>query len=504
MGVDAQHPDYADNQERWTMMRACEEGEERVKQDGETWLPKPSGFTVQADNGAEFYKGYKLRATFPDILHPTLNGMLGVIHRVEAKITGLEEGKPLAYMWERATRYDALPLEAFHRRITAEILLMGRYAILTDAPSEETASAANKGLPYLCGYSAEQLINWSQFDRDLFVLDESRKVHVEGDEFSWIDEKRFRVLRVTDGVYTNQQYDKDSAGGELITPQARGNKPLEEIPLVVVGPRELSVQNIERPPLHGVARASISIYRLDADYRWQLFNSGQETAVIIGGDPEHMPAVMGSGVIIGVPLQGDVKYACASGVGIEAHRQAISDERQNAVAAGVKLFETAKAESGDALRLRASANTATLTTIAQASAAALERALRYAAMFVGQDPNEIVVKPNLAFVDTKMATKDASDLVAVWQSGAFSHLTLYENLQRGEIASSERTYEEEKALIDQEIADQPAAGGNGLLGGGGSAGGGGGNLNNSGGNLNNSGDPSRFVEDGTGLQIEPA
>lgn len=457
MAVDSKHPDYEENAERWTMMRACEAGEERIKSEAETWLKKPSAFSFSHDGGTEFYEAYKGRAMFPDILQPTLEGMIGVIHRVEAKITGLEEKKPLAHMWERATRYDKLTLEAFHKRITAELLLMGRYSILVDVPSEETATPETKGLPYLCGYTTEQLINWSQFEQDLFVLDESRKVRGD-DEFTWEDQKRYRVLRLKNGVYTMQEYGENGPEGAEITPTARGAKNLEGIPFVVVGPREITTQTIERPPLYGVARSSIAIYRLDADYRWQLYNTGQETAAVIG-ETENIPKVMGSGVIIGLPAGSDIKYVGPSGKGIEAHRTAISDERQNAVAAGVRLFDQSKAESGEALRLRAAAQTASLTTIAIASAAALEAALRHAARFVGQDPAEIVVKPNLSFVDTKMTPKEAVDLVSAWQQGAFSYETLYENLQRGEIASSERTAKEEKALVDKEIADQPKAAG---------------------------------------------
>jgi hypothetical protein len=41
-------------------------------------------------------------------------------------------------------------------------------------------------------------------------------------------------------------------------------------------------------------------------------------------------------------------------------------------------------------------------------------------------------------------------MVSAYQGGAISYETLYENLQRGEVAGSERTAEEEKALIANE------------------------------------------------------
>jgi hypothetical protein len=42
---------------------------------------------------------------------------------------------------------------------------------------------------------------------------------------------------------------------------------------------------------------------------------------------------------------------------------------------------------------------------------------------------------------------EVAALVGAWERGAFGYQTLYENLQRGRIASPERTAEEEEALI---------------------------------------------------------
>lgn len=507
--VEAFHPIYEYFDPIWKMMRSCEAGEEAIKEETTSWLAMPTGFTKQSDGGSGMYASYLSRAQFPDILQPTLSGMVGVIHRVEATIEGLEDNKPLAYMWEKCTKDDKLPLETFHRRITTEILLMGRYGVFVDVPSgNDPEMVWEKGQPYFVGYSAEQIINWSEFEQDLFVLDETRKIrNIEGgDEFAWVEEKRFRVLRMADGKYQVQVYGGEQLqAGELISPQLRGGKALEEIPFVIAGPRELTVRYIDQPPLKGVARASIGIYRFDADYRHQLFNSGQETLFVIG-ETENIPNIVGSGVVIGIPVGGDAKYVGPSGVGMEAHRQAMLDARAEAVAAGVRLFDTqAKTESGEALRLRGAAQTATLTTIAKASAACLERALRYAAQFVGQKPEEIVVKPNLEFVDTRMLPTEAVKLVELWQSGAISKQTMYENLQRGEIATDERTFEDEQELIEQEAIDDPlsplakqkaeeeqmqmqAGGPNPSLNGGAPA----------------QQIPSRFIETGEGLTIERA
>lgn len=438
--VSSKHPDWSDRRDEWRLMRDCSRGEKAVKEAGERYLPMPSGFRTQSDGGLAYYSVYQTRAQVPEIVSQTLNGMVGVIHRVESQIDMPDAMLPL---WERATK-DGLPLEAMHRRITAELLLMGRYSLLVDASSE------GSDLPWLAGYGAEALINWSD-DRDLFVLDETGPVR---NGFEWTTQQRYRVLELTDGRYVVRTFTGTTEAAEQAEPAARGGKALAEIPFVVIGAKDLAVEP-EDPPLIGVARSAVSLYQLTADYRWQLFMTGQETATVINGDA---PEAVGAGVVLvlkGEPnMTPDFKYVGPSGTGIQAHERAIAAERSNAISAGARLLDSEKraAESGDALRLRYTAQTATLTTISQASAAGLEKALRYVAVMIGADPEQVVVKPNLQFVDQVMDPQQAVNLVKVWQAGAMSKLSLFENLQRGELISAERSFEEEEEEIakDQE------------------------------------------------------
>ncbi|RZN30519.1 DUF4055 domain-containing protein [Bradyrhizobium sp. Leo121] len=441
MAVDAKHPEYVEHYPDWVTMRDCQGGERTVKAEGTRYLPMPSGFKLQEDQGREMYGAYMMRAQYPEILAPTIEGMVGIIHRIESKI---ELPQVMTYLTEKATR-DGLSLEALHKSITREVLLMGRYTLLADAPKQEEGG----GEPYLAGYTAESLINWSK-DRDFYVLEEARYVRTD---YNWEKKNFYRVLRLEDGHYTSQESVVEG-GQELqsvVIPQAQGGQPFAEIPLVVIGARNLSV-NIDDPPCIGVARSSLAIYRLDADYRHQLFMSGQETLFTVGLDVASLPKVLGAGVTVALPENGDAKYVGPAGTGIEAHERAIAAERDNAVQAGARIFDSSAkaAESGEALRLRYAAQTATLTSVAIAVAQGLEKALRYIATFLGQDPNQVVVTPNLEFIDNALSPTDAEALVRMWQGRAISYETMYDNLQRGGIASAERTAAEERAVIDDE------------------------------------------------------
>jgi hypothetical protein len=204
--------------------------------------------------------------------------------------------------------------------------------------------------------------------------------------------------------------------------------------------------------LIGVARAALAHYQLNADYRMALYMAYQDTLFIYNA--ETAPTAVGAGVVVALTsaeVGKDVRaeYLAPSGNAIQAHERAMDREQQAAVKSGAQMFDNTPRgqESGEARRLRFSAETATLATIAGSSAAILERALRNAAIMAGADPLAVVVSPPQNMLEGRLDGSDVTALVSAWEKGAFGYQTLYENLQRGRIASPERTAEDEEALI---------------------------------------------------------
>lgn len=438
MSVDNRHPEYLEHEEEWRIMRNAYRGSYIVKRWATEYLPMPSGFAAQGDNGTEMYNAYRKRAQFPEIVQPTIQGIIGIIHGNEWQInlpTSLE------FIREDATP-EHISLDSFAKRVTTESVLMGRYGVLTDV---------RENLPYLAGYKAETIINWDE-NRDLYVLDESDLVRTN---FEWDTEEKYRVLELVDGRYQQRVY-IDGRWVEQIEPSARGERFLNEIPFVIVGAKDLRVE-IEEPPLIGVARAALAHYRLDADYRHQLYMSGQETLFIINGEA---PSAVGAGVVhrLEAPegLSVDAKYVGPSGKTIEAHRTAMMDEMERAANIGARLINdtSQRQESGEARRLRFGSETASLKTIAITVAAGLEQSLKYAARMIGADEEEVVVTPPSKLMEPVMSAQEAKTLVEAWQNGGFSYQTLYENLQRGQIASQERNFEDELQLLGETPLDE--------------------------------------------------
>lgn len=442
-GAFERHPDYtAEIADEWRLMRDAYRGEVEIKRRGEIYLPMPSGYKHHPgglDVGIAMYNAYRKRARFPEIVASAIRGMVGIAHGQEWQI---ELPSALMPLWENSDG-KGLPLEALCKRVTKELLITGRQALMADAPPEG-------GDIYLASYTAEEVVNWSEND-DFYVLREEIN---ERDGEVWTKAIRKRVLELEDGRYVQRVYIDDQLVAEY-QPRARGGRALDMIPIVIGGAMDLDLTP-DTPPLMGVARAAVAHYQLNADYRNQLFMSGQETFVL--HNVEEAPPVVGAGVIIALQAEDGTKdtraeYVGPSGVGIDAHVTAMDREQQAAIKSGAQLFDNSKSntqESGEARRLRFSAETATLSSIVGASATILERTLKQAAIMAGANPDEVVVSPPQNLLEGRLDPQEITALLAAWKDGGISYQTLYENLQRGRIASPERDHEEEGAALDNE------------------------------------------------------
>ncbi len=440
MTVATLHPEYtADRQLEWKLMRHAYEGESAIKRQGEIYLAKPNGWTGMSDGGAAMYDAYIRRARFPEITANAIRGMVGVLHSQDwqVDIPGIE------YMFERATK-DGLPLEVFMKRITTELLITGRYAVLAEAPE------GDGGDPYLAGYTAESLINWDEL-QDFYVLQEMVN---KRNGFVWSQVVQSRSLELIDGRYVQRLYE-DNTLVSTVRPVARGGRPIDFIPIAIGGAMDMDLKP-DTPPLIGVARAALAHYQIYADYRLALFMAYQDTLVIHNATKESTPTAVGAGVLIAlessqVGKDTKAEYVSPSGSSIEAHERAMDREQQSATRSGAQMFDNTPRgqESGEARRLRFSAETATLQSIAGASAAIAEKSLRNAARMAGiENTDAIIVKPPQNLLEGALDGQAITALVAAWEAGAFGYETLYENLQRGRVASMERDAAQERALID--------------------------------------------------------
>lgn len=496
MALESLHPSYADRAPDWEEMRDLYQGERHVKSKGEKYLPATKsmkldgmGLTAGRPNlGQEVYNAYRIRAILPDYVKDAVEAYIGMLHK---KPPTIELPAALEPLREAATMYGE-PLEVLLRRINEEQLVTGRLGLLLDLPKDP--DPANP-MPYIALYIAEAGRNWDdgqidqgEADLNLVVLDESG---YRRDGFDWVSVTKFRVLDLffegeteearsrAEPLYRSGAYEVEGGGSptyvesEMTTPMIRGTT-LDEIPFVFVNSKDIT-NAPDEPPLMGLARLALAIYRGEADYRQTLFMTGQETLVIIGeqkkapgdlndmsvaGDGEPLRTGAGSVIELEAGQGSDVKYVGISGEGLSEQRSALENDRRRADAkSGSLAAESASTqESGKAKQTRIAAQTATLKQIALTGAAGLEWLLKTAARWMGADPEQVKVTPNLEFGEVTLVPKDIVDAMTARSMGAPLSLESIHGVA-SDMGLTKLDYQTEKAMVDDErVAEAPPPG----------------------------------------------
>lgn len=464
MALDSKHPDYVARIDDWKQMRNTYIGERRVKDEGFLYLSPTSGMVddgvyakVTGSSGWEAYKAYRQRARFPDWVRDAVDALLGVMHRKPPVIELPSQMEPMREL--ATTRNESL--EMLLQRISLEQLVSGRLGLMADVISQ----GPRANMPFLALYEAEDIINWDEGTRqgldvatlNLVVLNETH--YRRGTSFDWQQQARYRVLVLGDpetdeaqGLYSVGVFDDTTFDpSKLVVPEISGQT-ADEILFEFVNTRDLvTVPDI--PPLLGLSNLALTIYRGEADYRQALFMQGQDTLVVIGAkkQKEGVPFRVGAGGRIDLPDGGDAKFIGVDSAGLPEQRLALENDRQEAMQKAGQLLDSVsrERESAAALRVRVAARTATLNQIAITGAYGLQSILRKVARWMGLDDQQVVVTPNLDFVDDPMTGEELAQLMGARIAGAPLSLETVHRIMvyRG---MTEMTFEDEVAKVEAE------------------------------------------------------
>lgn len=448
--IEAQHPDYERCIGLWNKARDGFDGEKAVKDKGKLYLPMRSGVAAM-DNGSErdrIHKGYIGRAEFPEIIAPTVQGLVGLI---TSKRTDIELPPGLEYLREKAT-LDGLTLDGFHKRLLTEVFSTGRYGVIP--------GIADDGAFYLAAYTAEAVPNWDTTNGALAyaVLDESALAR-DPETNQWEKAGQYRECYLTETgqfasrIWTREGRDKEWMPGEEEVATIRKAEAYTDLPLVMIGATDLTPEP-DKAPLQGLVDLAFRAYRLDADYMLSLYMTAEPTPWVSGVDKSEVPGSIGASNIWAFnDPSAKAGFLEFTGAGIAKQQEAISDTLKRAVIFGARMFadDGNAAESGEAKRVRLESQHTTVKTVAKTVAEGLEAVLRKTAVWAGEDPEKVVVTPDLDFVDHTLTPQDIVALVGGWQSGAYSHETLFGNLKRGQIIGKETEYEDEQERLADNV-----------------------------------------------------
>jgi len=443
--ITTQHRYYNRYTAQWDKVRHCIEGEDTIKDQSTRYLPQPSGQTINE------YESYRTRASFYSVAERTLRGMTGMIFRNEPVLRLPEALNP----WRVAATNELMCLQMFIEEVTREVIAMGRYGVLLDFP----AGASVGTLPHMVAYNTDSIINWrEEFVNGKKILTSlTLKDSLSGDD-STVDSSWLK-LELVEGIYTVQRWAMElvegkpvaTMRGSAVTPTVNGEL-IKHIPFVFFNPYDHRPEP-SKPPFIDLCNMNLAHYRNSADYEHALYLTAQPTPWVAGQlDEKTKPTAIGSGTIWYLPEDAKAGMLEFTGKGLEAQRMAMQDKEDRMASLGARMIKdtTRVQEKAETARLRTRGETSLVLDTLQSVEKGLSMLMRQAAVWVGADPDEVELRLNRDFVDSKIDANMLAALVKTWQTGAISRDTLHANLQRGEVMDMGRTAEEEKELIDEE------------------------------------------------------
>lgn len=448
--ISEHHPEYAEFQEDWLLMRDAYRGERRVKLQGTIYLPYTKAHVLDGAGsnnltsvGQQDYNAYKKRARFDNFVREAVQTAIGMMHSQPPDIK-----LPKAMEDIRSSKGETLA--DLLRRINVEQLITGRVGILADIPKQPRVG---QDLPYLTTYIAERVINWDE--KQLFVLDESE--FERGMGLSWRKKNKYRVLAIDEsGNYGQQEIDEDNSFSlaDLRTPSYRG-RTLEQIPFAIANSVDVT-NEVDEPPLLDLANLCMTIYRGDADYRHNLFMQGQDTFVTTGANfAEDEDVRVGAGARLDLPMGATAEYVGVTSQGLEEQRNDLSNLRARAGTMGAQTLDSTsrERESGDSLRIRVAARTADMNQIVEVGAHALEDVLKSVAIWIGENPDEVSVVPNKEFGEAPLTGQTMVEIATAATLGyPISQKSMHDLAFRRRM--TRLTYEEEIEQAKKEKADE--------------------------------------------------
>ncbi len=469
-------PGYDKRISQWTKVRDVLEGEDQVKFRQAIYLPRPRGMK-KID-----YANYLARTNFYAVSDRTLRGLVGLVFRVDPVVNLPDRMKRL----EEFASPEGYDLDQLIREALREVLSLGRYGLLVDLPLEGEGDA--EATPFFATWRAEEIFRWEEkVDPRTGIRHPTRIVVME--EPTVANEQEETIIRemfiAEDGTYKIQKWrevetettstrtSRTTSGitsnffvsgsfekmGAEVTPK-RFNQPLRRIPFIFINPYDLRTR-ADKPPMLDLTNVNLGHYRNSADYETALHMIGSPTPYAFGVKDEQAPKVIGPFQIWHAPSK-DVRVGMLeyTGQGVATFRLAMRDKEDRMAVLGARLIRSDGAErenvTAETTRLEAREETSVLLSSAKNVEKAFQRAARFAALWVGVNPDAVEIRLNRDFVETRLSAQELTALVAAWQEKGMSEETLHFNLQRGEIVPPDRKFEDERAAIEAQAKKRQA------------------------------------------------
>jgi len=451
MPVTDQHPSYSKYFPQWEITRDCAEGSKAVKAKKSKYLPMPNSEDTSPENKAR-YSDYVERANFVSFTGNTLTGMLGMVF---TKPITQEVQQAIEYLKSNANG-GGLTLDQMARSLISNVIQTGRYGLLVDYPPapanlSKAEVEARKLQANILPYAPEKIINWrtemagSIKRLSMVVLQEDHEV-IADDGFGVDVKKYHRVLKLTEGTYTQQLYDdKNEVIGELLTPTKSDGSEWDEIPFVFIG-SENNDETVDKGPLYDIAEINIAHYRNSADFEESSFMVGQPTPVIAGLTQSWVKEVLKGGVMLGsrtaVLLPENASADLLQANPNSMPEAGMESKEKQMVKVGARIIQdSGGTETAEAARIRFGGQNSQLGTIVGNVEAGLMACIGWAMLFMGAS-GENSLGINKDFYDLKADPQLIMAEIQLFDRGLIAKPDMRNNLRKTGVIENDRTDEQ--------------------------------------------------------------
>lgn len=424
--------EYLGNIGRYRWVRDCFEGHDAIKAAGQDYLPR---LKAQSD---EDYNAYLFRALFFPITGKTATTLVGLATHKPPEIAFPTDLDP--YFKDSEGQYE---FTEFYVNLLLEIVLMGRYGVLLDAPTVEAQKLI------IAPYLAENIVRFEpdQAGNMELLLRECYYQRIEGTKYETKEKIRYRHCFINGGVYSQELLDDNlDSISPVITPLFMG-KTIDYIPFIPFGASGVHY-NCDRPPMYDLATINISHYLSSADLEWGRHIVGLPTPVVSGVDSSTTLKIGGTSAWILPDPQAKAMYLEFQGQGLGSLEKALEEKVALMATASARLVDnsTRGSEAAETVRLRYMSEAASLVHIITSVENGLNLMYNMVAALHGA-PKSVKITLSREILGIGLTFADLKVLFEAYLTGAVSKETLLYNMRRLEAIDPKRTDEQELAAI---------------------------------------------------------
>ena len=433
-------------QSQYQLIRDCLAGADAVKDQGQLYVPQPDGMTTQN------YDAYLQRGHFSGAPQSTLRALVGLALRKAPVIRLPARLEPLRL----SATHDAAPLDILIEDAVREVTCMGKFGMLLDFPADGNSATS---IPHIATFNAEAIEDYdTAYVGGKKVL---TRVHLSSDEKSDGSDVKYELL-LEDTVYKFRRfiYDENTTRvdvGDEVIPTVNGST-LNFIPFVMVSHEGIRAED-HTPPFLSLCKTAIAYLTTSCDRRHSLHLTASPTPWIAGNVPaDKVPQTIGSGTLWSLPENCQVGMLEPQGLGLSSMKEELQDLLAEMTSQGARMLSTSinRNETIETAQHRTRSELSLLHGVVVSVEAGLNQLLGIAADWTGAPREDVSITLSRDFIDSTMDAKQIAAQLSLWTSGVISRATFYENLQRGEIARADRTWEDERDMIDEEGGDLSA------------------------------------------------